>query len=143
MNINPLTKSTFIITLLMMFQGAFLTGQGVETGLEVLVRNNFESLKGKRVGLITNPTGVDRDFNSSADILFNAPGIKLVALYGPEHGVRGEFTAGEIIGTEKDAATGLPVYSLYGNTRKPTKEMLSGIDVLVYDIQDIDSRSYT
>lgn len=120
-----------------------LKAQTVESGLEVMVKNNFEILQGKRVGLITNPTGVDRNLNSTIDILFKAPGVKLAALYGPEHGVRGEYTAGEIIGSAKDPSTGLPVYSLYGSTRKPTKEMLSGIDVLVYDIQDIGSRSYT
>lgn len=117
--------------------------QPVETGLETLVKSNFKTLIGKRIGLITNPTGVDRNLRSAVDILFNAPGINLTALYGPEHGVRGEFTAGEIIGSAKDPATGLPVFSLYGETRKPSKEMLRGIDILVYDIQDIGSRSYT
>ena len=117
--------------------------QPVETGLEMLVKSDFEILKGKRVGLITNPTGVDRNLRSAIDILYNAPGVKLTALYGPEHGVRGDFSAGEIIGSAKDPATGIPVYSLYGETRKPTKEMLEGIDILVYDIQDIGSRSYT
>ncbi len=120
-----------------------LQGQPVETGLEVLVKSKFEILKGKKVGLITNPTGVNRDLQSCIDLLYNAPGVKLTALYGPEHGVRGDYTAGEIIGSATDPSTGLPVYSLYGNTRKPTKEMLKGIDVLVYDIQDIGSRSYT
>ena len=120
-----------------------LQGQTVETGLEVLVKTRFEELKGKRIGLITNPTGVDKNLNSCIDLIYNAPGVNLVALYGPEHGVRGEFTAGEIIGSATDPATGLPVYSLYGSTRKPTPEMLRGIDVLVYDIQDIGSRSYT
>jgi uncharacterized protein YbbC (DUF1343 family) len=115
----------------------------VETGLETLVKSNFEILKGKRVGLITNPTGVDRNLRSTTDILFNAPGVNLVALYGPEHGVRGDFSAGEIVGTTIDPATKLPVYSLYGKTRKPTPDMLKDIDVLVYDIQDIGSRSYT
>jgi uncharacterized protein YbbC (DUF1343 family) len=143
MNINLLTKNAILALYLLTIQSVFLRGQVVETGLEVLVHNNFESLRGKRVGLITNPTGVDRYLNSSVDILFNAPGVKLTALYGPEHGVRGEYTAGEIIGSTKDPSTGLPVYSLYGSTRKPTKEMLSGIDVLVYDIQDIGSRAYT
>jgi uncharacterized protein YbbC (DUF1343 family) len=117
--------------------------QPVETGLDVLVRDNFRILKRKKVGLITNPTGVDRNLRSTVDILYNAPGVTLTALYGPEHGVRGEFTAGEIIGSAKDPATGLPVFSLYGETRKPSKEMLRGIDILVYDIQDIGSRSYT
>lgn len=115
----------------------------METGIEVLVKNKFDILQGKRVGLVTNPTGVDRQLRSTVDILFNAPGVKLVALYGPEHGVRGDFTAGEHVDFEKDPVTGLPVYSLYGKTRKPTPEMLKDIDILVYDIQDIGSRSYT
>ena len=122
---------------------AVLSGQTVETGIEQLVKSDFGILKGKRVGLVTNPTGVDHNLRSTIDILFNAPGVKLVALYGPEHGVRGEFTAGALVQGETDPATGLPVYSLYGKTRKPTPEMLQGIDVLVYDIQDIGSRSYT
>jgi len=120
-----------------------LQGQPVETGLEMLVKSRFEALKGKKAGLITNPTGVDRNLRSGVDLIFNAPGVKLVSLYGPEHGVRGEYTAGEIIGSSVDPLTGLKVYSLYGSTKKPTKEMLAGIDVLVYDIQDIGSRSYT
>jgi len=120
-----------------------LQGQPVETGLEMLVKSKFEVLKGKKAGLITNPTGVDRNLRSGVDLIFSAPGVKLVSLYGPEHGVRGEYTAGEIIGSSVDPLTGLKVYSLYGNTKKPTKEMLAGIDVLVYDIQDIGSRSYT
>jgi uncharacterized protein YbbC (DUF1343 family) len=120
-----------------------VNGQAVETGIEQLVKSDFGILKGKRVGLVTNPTGVDHNLRSTVDILFNAPGVKLVALYGPEHGVRGEFTAGALVQGETDPSTGLPVYSLYGKTRKPTPEMLKGIDVLVYDIQDIGSRSYT
>jgi len=120
-----------------------LQGQPVETGLEMLAISKFEILKGKKVELITNPTGVNRNLQSCIDLIFNAPGIMLTALYSPEHGVRGEYTAGEIIGSTTDPSTGLPVYSLYGDTRKPTKEMLEGIDVLVYDIQDIGSRSYT
>jgi uncharacterized protein YbbC (DUF1343 family) len=120
-----------------------MSGQAVETGLESLMQSNFEILKGKKVGLVTNPTGVDSRLRSTVDILFGAPDVKLVALYGPEHGVRGEFTAGEHVSSETDPSTGLPVYSLYGKTRKPTKEMLQDIDILVYDIQDIGSRSYT
>lgn len=117
--------------------------QTVDTGLEILIRNKFEMLTGKRVGLITNPTGVDRNLRSIIDLMFHAQGIKLVALYSPEHGIRGDFTAGESVGSLTDPATGLPVYSLYGKTRKPTNEMLKGIDILVYDVQDIGSRSYT
>ena len=120
-----------------------ISGQSVTTGLEELVTSKFEMLKGKKLGLITNPTGVDRYLKSGIDILFNAPGVELVALYSPEHGIRGEFTAGEHVGTITDPSTGLPVYSLYGETRKPTIEMLKDIDLLVYDIQDIGSRSYT
>lgn len=120
-----------------------MSGQAVKTGLESLTDSNFEFLKGKKVGLVTNPTGVDSQLRSTVDILFNAPDVKLVALYGPEHGVRGEFTAGEYVESENDPSTGLPVYSLYGKTRKPSPEMLKGIDILVYDIQDIGSRSYT
>ena len=115
----------------------------VKTGIEVLRDREFEGLKGKRVGLVTNPSGVDRYLNSTVDILYNAPGVELVALYGPEHGVRGDVYAGGHITDTKDEATGLPVYSIYGSTRKPTPEMLEGIDVMVYDIQDVGVRSYT
>lgn len=115
----------------------------VKTGIEVLRDRGFEGLKGKRVGLVTNPSGVDRYMNSTVDILYNAPGVELVALYGPEHGVRGDVYAGGHVTDTKDEATGLPVYSIYGSTRKPTPEMLEGIDVMVYDIQDVGVRSYT
>ena len=115
----------------------------VKTGIEVLRDRNFEILKGKRVGLVTNPSGVDRFLNSTVDILFNAPDVELVALYGPEHGVRGDVYAGGHVTDTKDEATGLPVYSIYGATRKPTPQMLEGIDVMVDDIQDVGVRSYT
>lgn len=115
----------------------------VKTGIDVLKETGYACLQGKRVGLITNPTGVDRYLTSTIDLLFQAPGVKLVALYGPEHGVRGEAHAGHRVDTQTDPVTGLPEYSLYGATRKPTPEMLEGIDVLVYDIQDIGSRSFT
>ena len=88
-------------------------------------------------------SGVDRELNSTVDILFNAPGVELVALYGPEHGVRGDIYAGDKVADAMDEATGLPVYSIYGATRKPTKAMLEGIDIMVYDIQDVGVRSYT
>lgn len=122
---------------------SFVAYSQVMTGIEVLRDANFELLKGKRVGLITNPTGVDRNLKSTVDILFEAPDVQLVALYGPEHGVRGDIPAGEKVENQVDAKTGLKVHSLYGKTRKPTPEMLQGIDVLVYDIQDIGCRSYT
>jgi uncharacterized protein YbbC (DUF1343 family) len=115
----------------------------VKPGIEVLREQGFKPIVGKRVALVTNPSGVDRNLVSTVDILFNAPGVELVALYGPEHGVRGDVYAGGKVTDAIDPATGLPVYSLYGATRKPTPEMLKGIDVMVYDIQDVGVRSYT
>ena len=115
----------------------------VRPGIEVLERMGFAPLKGKRVGLVTNPSGVDRNLRSTIDILYNADGVELVALFGPEHGVRGDVYAGGKVSDVTDPATGLPVYSLYGATRKPTPEMLEGIDAMVYDIQDVGARSYT
>lgn len=120
-----------------------LQGQTVRPGIEVLRSMGFPGLVGKRVGLVTNPSGVDRNLRSTIDILYNAPGVELVALYGPEHGVRGDVYAGGKVTDTIDPATGLPVYSLYGATRKPTPEMLDGVDVMVYDIQDTGARSYT
>ena len=115
----------------------------VKPGIEVLRDRNFDILRGKRVGLVTNPSGVDSNLKSTVDILYGASGVELVALYGPEHGVRGDMYAGDKVNDSTDPATGLPVYSLYGKTRKPTAEMLAGIDVMVYDIQDVGVRSYT
>lgn len=118
-------------------------GIRIKTGIEVLKEQNFKCLEGKRVGLITNPTGVDNQLRSTIDILHEAPNVNLVALYGPEHGVRGDVHAGDKVDNTNDPTTGLPVYSLYGKTRKPSPEMLKDIDVLVYDIQDIGCRSFT
>ena len=118
-------------------------GTLVKPGIEVLRESGFRQLHGKRVGLVTNPSGVDRYLKSTIDILFEDPEVNLVALFGPEHGVRGDVYAGEKIDNSVDQATGLPVYSLYGKTRKPTPEMLKDIDVMVYDIQDVGVRSYT
>ena len=113
----------------------------VKTGIEVLADREFDLLKGKRVGLVTNPTGVDAGLRSTIDILHE--NVNLTALFGPEHGVRGDFSAGDHVGDQVDAKTGIPVYSLYGSTRKPSREMLENVDVIVYDIQDIGTRSYT
>ena len=115
----------------------------VKLGIEVLRDRGFDVLLGKRVGLVTNPTGVDSRLKSTVDILHEAPEVNLVALYGPEHGVRGNVHAGDHVDNEVDSRTGIPMFSLYGATRKPTREMLDGIDVLVYDIQDNGCRSYT
>ena len=122
---------------------ASVTTPLVRTGLDMLRESGFKVLEGKRVGLVTNPTGVDRNLVSTVDILASAPNVKLVALYGPEHGVRGNVYAGGEVSDSKDPRTGLPVYSLYGKTRKATPEMLKDVDVMVYDIQDNGCRSYT
>ncbi|GAE15065.1 hypothetical protein IX307_000528 [Bacteroides pyogenes] len=137
-------KKVFLICLSLTLYGNIQAQKiTVKTGIEVLKREQFKCLEGKRVGLITNPTGVDNRMKSTIDILHQAPNVDLVALYGPEHGVRGDVHAGDKVEDMKDAATGLPVYSLYGKTRKPAPEMLKDIDVLVYDIQDIGCRSFT
>ncbi|MGM0738663.1 MAG: exo-beta-N-acetylmuramidase NamZ family protein [Bacteroidota bacterium] len=115
----------------------------VKTGLEVLVDRDFDVLQDKRVGLITNATGVDHNLVSVVDIFYQSEQVNLVALFGPEHGVRGDYDAGAYVESYIDEQTAIPVYSLYGPTRKPTPEMLEGIDILVYDIQDIGVRSYT
>lgn len=120
-----------------------VSAKQIKTGIEVLKEQNFKCLEGKRVGLITNPTGVDNSLKSTIDILHEAPNVNLVALFGPEHGVRGDIHAGDKVENSSDPTTGLPVFSLYGKTRKATPEMLEGIDVLVYDIQDIGCRSFT
>lgn len=115
----------------------------VKPGIEVLRDSGFRGLEGKRVGLVTNPSGVDRHLRSTIDILYEAADVKLVALYAPEHGVRGDVYAGGKVESGRDPRTGLPVFSLYGDTRQPTPEMLKGVDIMVYDIQDVGSRSYT
>lgn len=115
----------------------------VKTGIEVLKEQNFNILEGKRIGLITNPTGVDNGLRSTIDILHEAKNVELVALFAPEHGVRGDAHAGDDIDDQTDPRTGLPVYSLHGKTKTPTADMLRGLDALVYDVQDIGCRSYT
>ena len=137
-----MSKKIHLITLLISFL-SFAQSPKVITGIENLKQSDFKILEGKKVGLITNATGVDSKLKSTIDILFEAKNLDLVALFGPEHGVRGDFAAGDKIETYIDPGTNLPVYSLYGKTRKPTYDMLKGIDVLVYDIQDIGCRSYT
>jgi uncharacterized protein YbbC (DUF1343 family) len=113
----------------------------VATGLDVLVRERFARLKGRRVALVTNHTGRDRDGRSAIDLLHQAEGVTLVALFGPEHGIRGAVDAK--VADSKDEKTGLPVYSLYGERRKPTADTLKGIDTLIFDIQDAGCRFYT
>lgn len=113
----------------------------VLSGIDVLKRDGFVQLKGRRVGLVTNQTGVDRDGRSTIDLLHQADGVHLVSLFSPEHGIRGEVEG--LIPDSKDDRTGLPIYSLHGTRKRPTKEQLQGIDTLVYDIQDIGCRFYT
>ncbi|MPL89013.1 hypothetical protein SDC9_35044 [bioreactor metagenome] len=133
-----------LLAMIPFFAGtAFAQKIRIQTGIEVLKNSNFKILEGKRVGLITNPTGVDNQLKSTIDILHEAPNVNLVALFGPEHGVRGDVHAGDHVDNSSDPTTGLPVGSLYGKTRKATPDMLKGIDVLVYDIQDIGCRSFT
>ena len=115
----------------------------VKTGIDVLESNGFKQLQGKKIGLVTNPSGVNNKLVSTVDILANAPGVELVALYGPEHGVRGDIHAGDKVSDDVDPKTGVPVYSLYGKTRKPTPEILKDVDAIVYDIQDNGCRSFT
>jgi uncharacterized protein YbbC (DUF1343 family) len=117
--------------------------RGVVPGVEVLLRDSLHLVRGKRVGLITNHSGRDRDGRSTIDLLHKAPGVRLTALYGLEHGIRGAAKAGEKISDAVDPTTGVPVYSLYGDTRVPTPAMLKDVDVLVYDVQDVGARVYT
>ena len=114
----------------------------VNTGIDVLEEQNFAPLRGKRVGLITNQTGVDSAARRTIDVLAKADGVKLVALFSPEHGIAGKLDQ-EHVDNSKDAATGLPIYSLYGNSRRPADEDLKGLDALVFDIQDAGVRFYT
>lgn len=120
-----------------------MSSNRVRPGVEVLAAQNFRSLSGLNIGLVTNPTGVLPNLASTVDVLKTAPGVKLRALFGPEHGVRGDTPAGKYVASATDPQTGLPVYSLYGPTKSPTASMLKGLDAVVYDIQDIGSRSYT
>jgi uncharacterized protein YbbC (DUF1343 family) len=113
----------------------------VLNGIDVLERDNFKQLAGKRLGLITNHTGRNRAGRPTIDVLNTAPGVRLVALFSPEHGIRG--VADEKVSDSKDEKTGLPIYSLYGETRRPTLEQLKDVDALVFDIQDIGARFYT
>ncbi len=116
----------------------------VYTGLELFLAKHTGIVKNKRVGLITNPTGIDFSLNATVDLLKKNPNVNLVALFAPEHGIRGNVRAGLSVSSGKDAKTGLPVYTIYGgNGHRPTMAALSTVDVLIYDIQDVGSRAYT
>ncbi len=115
----------------------------VRPGIEVLLSDSLHVVRGKRVGLITNHSGRDRAGRSSIDLLYRTPGVRLTAIFGPEHGVRGTARDGARIASTVDSATGVPVYSLYGRTLVPTPAMLAEVDVLLYDVQDVGARPYT
>lgn len=131
---------SFILTLCFLLN-AFYCCAAVLPGIDVLSAQNYHILQSKRVGLITNHTGRSATGVSTIDLLFRAPGVRLVALFSPEHGIRGE--SDDKVSSGIDAMTGLPVHSLYGRSCRPTAEMLRGVDVLVFDIQDIGTRFYT
>jgi uncharacterized protein YbbC (DUF1343 family) len=114
---------------------------GVQCGIDVLVAEEFRPLRGLKLGLVTNHTGVTRDGRSTIDVLFHAPDVKLIKLFSPEHGIRGVLDATVPDGT--DEATGLPIISLYGKERKPRAQDLADLDALVFDIQDVGARFYT
>ncbi len=123
------------------FRSPRLRNDQVEAGIDVLESEYFQPLQGKHVGLVTNQSGRDANGQRTIDVLDHAPGVKLVAIFSPEHGLLG--AAEGSIASGRDPATGLPVYSLYGSTRRPTPAMLQGIDAFVYDIQDAGVRYYT
>jgi uncharacterized protein YbbC (DUF1343 family) len=121
--------------------GVVTGGGNAQNGIDVLESNGYETLNGMRVGLITNQSGIDHAGNPTIDVLRSAPGVTLVALFSPEHGIRGDVDAK--VADDTDRVSGLPVYSLYGERRKPTREQLANLDALVFDIQDIGTRFYT
>ncbi|MEM1011099.1 MAG: DUF1343 domain-containing protein [Planctomycetota bacterium] len=133
-----------VLPMLFLALAAFVSSSSGQTklGIDVLEADDFAMLDGQRVGLVGHAASRSGDLRHTADVL-RAGGVNLVALYGPEHGVFGDIYAGDKVDDLTDRRTGLPIYSLYGATRKPTPEMLAGIDVMVYDLQDIGSRSYT
>ena len=135
--------AVFLIGCSPMPQPQTLQPGNVVPGVEVLIRDSLHLVKGKRVGLITNASGRDRKGTSTIDVLYRTPGVSLVALFGPEHGLRGVAEAGVAVANSIDSATGIPIHSLYGAIRVPTAEMLDAVDVLVYDIQDVGARVYT
>ena len=146
---NKIKKIFFLIIIITTCQtGLSQSGSqevrvAVKPGIEVLLEHKIGLVRGKRVGLITNPTGVNSALVSTVDLLYRHPDVELAALFAPEHGVRGDFHAGETVGQNTDIKTGIPVFSLYGKNKKPTPEMLHGIDILIYDIQDTGTRGYT
>src|SRR5437870_13109304 len=127
----PIHRNALLIALgcaLPMSPGAAQSRADVVPGIEVLLSDSLHLIKGKRVGLITNHSGRDRHGTSTIDLLFHAPGVRLTALFGPEHGLRGVARAGESVSSTTDSATGVPIYSLYGQTNVPTADMVRDVD---------------
>ena len=120
-----------------------ISGGRVQLGIDALEADGFASLRGVRCGLVTHRAGVNGNGLRTVDVLARAPGVRLTKLFGPEHGIDGNAAAEVVVKNAKDARTGLPIYSLYGATRRPTPEMLDGLDAIVIDFQDVGSRSYT
>lgn len=144
-NISPHTALLFMTILFLLVVGFSAQVTAAEhqvlPGIDVLAEQHFAILRGKRIGLITNQTGRSAAGVSTIDLLFHAPGVQLTALFSPEHGIRGE--ADEKLSSSVDSVTGLPIYSLYGSSCRPLPEMLRGVDMLVFDIQNIGTRFYT
>ncbi|CAI8342110.1 MAG: Uncharacterised protein [Opitutia bacterium UBA7350] len=135
--------SASVLFILAIFFCGPLKAETIHLGIDVLQENKFRQIEGKRIGLLTHPAGVNRHRQSTIDILRRAPNVRLVALFGPEHGIYGDEKANQPIANNIDSRTGLPVYSLYGKYRRPAKFMLKGLDAMVIDLQDIGVRSYT
>jgi len=143
-------KNIKVFTTLVLACGLWLTAHGVSsaarltlTGLDMLERDDFTILTGKRVGVITNHSSVDARGLNAVDALYGSKKVNLVAIFSPEHGFRGSEEGGVLINNSSDPVTGVPIYSLYGKNQRPSPEMLKGVDVLVFDIQDIGARFYT
>jgi uncharacterized protein YbbC (DUF1343 family) len=128
------TAAILILLMVAFVSPAQANQHAVIPGIEVLLSEQLSLIRGKRVGLITNHSGVNRTLRHDIDLLASAPGVKLTALFSPEHGIRGAAQAGEKVRSAVDAKTGVPIHSLYGETRRPTAEMLRDVDVLLYDI---------
>ncbi len=145
-NLSTYSKTVHFLLLIciqILFSIKPIFAQKVDTGIDVLQKTNYSILKGKKIGIITNPTGVNQNLESTIDLLHACNDVDVKVLFSPEHGIRGDHAAGEKVGTYTDTKTGLKVYSLYGKQQKPNAKMLKGLDAIVYDIQDIGVRSYT
>ena len=138
-----LRHALLLICIQILFFQTSILAQKVETGIDVLQKTNYSFLTGKKIGIITNPTGVNQNLESTIDLLHACNDVDVKVLFSPEHGIRGDHAAGEKVATYTDKKTGIQVYSLYGRQQKPNAKMLKGLDAIVYDIQDIGVRSYT